>query len=206
MESGTISMRYGIFTWRESRGIAEKLLLSLGFAAITGLLAGIRIPLPFTPVPITGQVLGVFISSIFLGRIYGGVSQAFYLGLGLCGIPWFSGWKAIAFNQFLLSPTAGYLIGFVFAGFYLGSVVDSSVKNRFFPQQILAMMKATVIYYVCGTVYLALLMHLNFRQALVMGILPFIAVDLIKAVIAALVSSSVLPKKAFGPELDKKTP
>ncbi|OIO03180.1 biotin transporter BioY [Candidatus Desantisbacteria bacterium CG_4_10_14_0_8_um_filter_48_22] len=203
MTERIMDLRYEAFAWRESRGIAGKLMLSVCFAGITGLLAGIRIPLPFTPVPITGQVLGVFLGSIFLGRKYGGISQIFYVFLGLCGIPWFAGWKAVSFYQFLSSPTAGYLVGFVFAGFYLGDIADRKVGNRFFPRQILAMLSATLIYYACGTVHLALLMKLDLQQALAMGVLPFIAVDLVKAVIAASVSSALLPKKSFTTESDR---
>ena len=204
MTSKAMSLRYEIFAWRESRGIAIKLFLSFGMAALTGLLAGIRIPLPFTPVPITGQVLGVFLGSIYLGRIYGGVSQIFYVLLGLCGIPWFAGWKSVSISQFLSVPSAGYLIGFIFAGFYLGSVVDRKVKNRFFIPQVLSMLVATLIIHFFGTLHLSLVLRLNLRQALFMGVLPFIPVDLLKAIIAASLSYSILPKMPYNGELDRR--
>lgn len=203
MNIKAISLRYEIFAWRESRGIAIKLFLSLGMAALTGLLAGVRIPLPFTPVPITGQVLGVFFGSIYLGRFYGGLSQIFYVGLGLCGIPWFAGWKGVSISQFLLAPSAGYLVGFIFAGFYLGNIVDRKIKNRFFIPQILSMLIATLIIYLFGTLHLAIVLKLNFKQTIVMGVLPFIFVDLLKAIIAASLSSSILPKKPYNGELDR---
>jgi biotin transport system substrate-specific component len=202
MTSKTMSLRYEIFTWRESRSIVSKISLSLVMAALTGILAGIRIPLPFTPVPITGQVLGVFLGSVFLGRFYGGLSQIFYLFFGLCGIPWFAGWTGISVSQFLSVPSAGYLIGFIFAGFYLGDVVDSRVKNRFFFPQILSMLIATGIFYFFGALYLAVILKLNLRQTFVMGVLPFIFVDLLKAVIAASLSCSILPKMPYNGEID----
>ena len=203
MISRTMSLQYEIFAWRESRGIVSKLSLCFGMAAITGLLAGIRIPLPFTPVPITGQVLGVFLGSIFLGRFYGGISQIFYVILGLCGIPWFAGWKGVSIYQFLSVPSAGYLIGFIFAGFYLGSVVDRKIKNRFFLQQVWAMTIASLIIYLFGTLHLSIVLKLSFKQAIVMGVLPFILVDLLKAVIAASLSYSILPKIQYNGELDR---
>jgi len=196
-------LRYEAFAWRESRGIAGKLMLSVCFAGITGLLAGIRIPLPFTPVPITGQVLGVFLGSIFLGRAYGGISQIFYVFLGLCGIPWFAGWTSISALGFLSAPSAGYIIGFIFAGFYLGDMVDKKVGNRFFLRQVLAMISGMFIIYLFGALHLTMLLKLNLKQAFVMGIAPFVTVDLIKAVIAASVSSAILPKRSFTAELDK---
>jgi len=198
-----LRLRYEIFLWRESRGIVSKLCLCFGMAGLTGLLAGIRIPLPFTPVPITGQVLGVFLGSIYLGRFYGGLSQIFYVALGLCGIPWFAGWKEVSIFQFLSVPSAGYIIGFIFAGFYLGEVVDRKVKNRFFPQQILTMLIATSIIYLFGTLHLAIVLKLNFRQAIIMGVLPFILVDLLKAIMAAFLSYSILPKKSYNGEVDR---
>ena len=204
MTSKAISLRYQVFAWRESRGIASKLSLCFAMAALTGLLAGVRIPLPFTPVPITGQVLGVFLGSIFLGRFYGGLSQIFYVVLGLCGIPWFAGWKGVSISQFLSVPSAGYLIGFIFAGFYLGSVADRKVKNRFFVPQILSMAVATLILYFFGTLHLAIVLKLNFKQAIVMGVLPFILVDLLKAVIAASLSYSILPKMPYNGEIDRE--
>ena len=203
MTSKVMSLRCQVFAWRESRGIVSKLSLCFGMAAITGLLSGIRIPLPFTPVPITGQVLGVFLGSIYLGRFYGGLSQIFYVILGLCGIPWFAGWKGISIFQFLSVPSAGYLIGFIFAGFYLGSVVDRKIKNRFFIQQILSMVVATLIIYLFGTLHLAIVLKLNLKQVIVMGVLPFILVDLLKAVIAASLSYSILPKIQYNGELDR---
>jgi biotin transport system substrate-specific component len=204
MTINAISLRYQIFTWRESRGIVSKVSLSLAMAALTGVLAGIRIPLPFTPVPITGQVLGVFLGSIFLGRFYGGLSQIFYLFFGLCGIPWFAGWTGISVSQFLSVPSAGYLIGFIFAGFYLGDTVDRRVRNRFFFPQIVSMLAATGIFYFFGALHLAIVLKLTLRQTFVMGILPFIAVDLVKAFIAGSLSSFVLPKKAYNGEVDGK--
>ena len=203
MTSKAISLRYEIFAWRESKGIVTKLSLCFGMAALTGLLAGIRIPIPFTPVPITGQVLGVFLGSIYLGRFYGGLSQIFYVILGLCGIPWFAGWKSISIFQFLSVPSAGYIIGFIFAGFYLGSVVDRKIKNRFFLQQVWAMTIATLIIYLFGTLHLAIVLKLNFKQTIVMGVLPFILVDLLKAIITASLSYSILPKKSYNGELDR---
>jgi len=203
MNGKAMSLRYEIFAWRESQGTVSKLFLSLGFAGLTGLLAGIRIALPFTPVPVTGQVLGVFLGSIYLGRVYGGVSQIFYVVLGLCGIPWFAGWKGISILQFLSMPTAGYLVGFIFAGFYLGYTVDRKIRNRFFIPQVVSMIVATWIIYLSGALHLSLLLRLGFRQAFTMGILPFIPVDLLKAFISALLSYSILPKISYNGEIDR---
>ncbi len=60
-------------------------------ACITGVLAQIVIPLPWTPVPVTGQTLAVLFAGIVLGRYWGGISMALYLAIGLLGVPWFTG-------------------------------------------------------------------------------------------------------------------
>jgi biotin transport system substrate-specific component len=84
-----VKTRY--FTWQKHLTFSQKLSLSLGFAMATGLLAQVRIPLFFTPVPITGQTFAVLMAGIILGSRFGTLSQMLYVGIGLAGMPWFSG-------------------------------------------------------------------------------------------------------------------
>lgn len=83
--------RYLFFKWRYSLTLAKKIALAFGMACVTGLLAQVCIHLPFTPVPITGQVLGVLLSGVICGGTFGSISQVIYLGLGIVGVPWFAG-------------------------------------------------------------------------------------------------------------------
>ncbi len=69
--------------------MTKKVALALGMACVTGLLAQARIPLGFTPVPITGQNLAVLASGVMLGSWFGALSMLFYLAIGACGVPWF---------------------------------------------------------------------------------------------------------------------
>lgn len=200
MSEKTMDLRYNVFAWREAQQVSVKFLLAVAFAGITGLLAGIRIPLPFTPVPITGQVFGVLLSSICLGSVFGGISQILYIAIGLCGVPWFSGWKAMSFYQFLSSPTTGYLMGFIIAGFFLGSFADKKTKNRYFWPQMAAMFSANIIILVSGTIYLAFLFKLSIAKAFMLGFVPFVLVDIFKAFLAAGVSAAILPKIPYGTE------
>jgi len=91
------------------------LLLSIAGACLTGLLAQVcvRLPLGFTPVPFTGQVLGVLICGAFLGGGYGLLSQVIYVGAGATGLSRFAGLSG-GFGA-LQGVTGGYLIGFVVA-------------------------------------------------------------------------------------------
>jgi len=97
--------KYDIFRWRYDLSIPKKLSLALGMAALTGLLAQVRIPLPWTPIPITGQTFAVLLAGVLLGRRWGGIGMAIFAGLGFAGLPWFSGWESG------LGATRGYIIG-----------------------------------------------------------------------------------------------
>ena len=74
--------KYDAFKWRYELSLPWKLVLALGMAALTGLLAQVRVPLPWSPVPITGQTFAVLLAGVLLGRWWGGISLAFYAGLG----------------------------------------------------------------------------------------------------------------------------
>jgi len=97
---------YGIVHGNEGvRSQLYRILLSLTFTGITGLCAQIRFYLPFTPVPVTGQVFAVLLSGAILGKEYGTLSQLLYVFAGIAGIPWFVVGP--------IGPTAGYLVGSV---------------------------------------------------------------------------------------------
>ena len=87
------SWRWQAFRWRHELSTVQKIGLALGMAGITGLFAQIRIPLGFTPVPITGQVFAVLLSGVLLGSGFGAMSQVMYIALGACGVPLFQGWN-----------------------------------------------------------------------------------------------------------------
>ena len=80
-------------------------------ACITGLMAQIVIPLPWTPVPITAQTFAVLCSGLFLGKKYGCLSQILYVVLGVAFIPWFGGMTGGL--EIFLGSTCGFFIGFI---------------------------------------------------------------------------------------------
>ncbi len=195
-------IRYSFFEWRYSLAITQKLAIATGMACVTGLLALIRIPLPFTPVPITGQVLGVLLSGVVCGGIFGSISQIIYVGLGIAGMPWFAGGTTYSWNL-LNQPTGGYLIGFIIAPFLIGRYSDRYIGARSFLSQIRFMMFGTGIIYLCGAIVLSLSTGYGFRETMLRGVMPFILIDLIKALVAAGVSFSILPKTSYNGELDR---
>ena len=188
--------------WRLELSWVKKLGLSLGIACFVGLLAQARIPLPWTPVPITGQTFGVLLAAVLLGQWWSGVSMAIYVGLGVAGLPWFNGLTGGL--QSLVGPTGGYLIGFIMAALFIGFCVDKYIKARRFWALLALMLCADfILVFVPGLIQLNIWLKLTgnnsagLNQVLAMGLLPFVAGDVIKVVAAASAGWELLPKKRF---------
>jgi len=154
-------------------------LLVAGAAAFIGLLAQISIPLSFTPVPITGQTLGVLLAGTALGWWRAGAALVLYAVAGVAGVPWFAG-----HSSGYASASFGYVVGFVAAavlcGYLAGRGADRSVL-RSLP----AMIAAEVVIYTFGLTWLAIDLHLGASATIAAGLTPFLAGDAIKAAIAA---------------------
>ena len=199
---GFLRARYAFFRWRYSLALVNKIALALTMAGVTGLLAQVRFYLPFTPVPVTGQVLGVLLSGVICGGVFGSVSQAIYVGLGMAGVPWFAHASAGSWAIFV-SPTGGYLIGFILAPLLIGRFTDKYIGVRTFFGQLKFMTLGVGVIYLCGAIVLGTVLRTGFLDAIVKGVLPFIAVDLLKAAAAAGFSSFILPKASYNGEVDK---
>ena len=197
--------KYDVFRWRYELAIPKKLGLALGMAALTGLLAQVRFPLPWSPVPITAQTFAVLLAGVLLGRRWGGISLAIFAGLGAVGVPWFSGW-ASGFGA-----TGGYIIGFILAALFLGHFTDKYVRSRSFLSMLVLMLFANfILIYIPGLIWLGLWLNMvagtpaaSFAALLGMGLVPFIAGDITKAVAAAAIARGVTPKSAYNGEVDK---
>lgn len=191
--------RYSAYRWRDELSLIKKIALVIGMAAITGLAAQVRVPLPWTPVPITGQTLAALLAGVLLGRWYGGLSMAIYAGLGAAGLVWFSGWSGGIGH--LAGPTGGYIIGFILAALFLGYVSNKYPKARSLPAMLGLMLFADfVLIYVPGLLQLHLWLNLvrgqttSLYQVLGMGLFPFVAGDLIKVITAAGIAWLVIPR------------
>lgn len=201
--------RFMFFKWRHDSPFVNKAALALTMACITGILAQVVIPLPWTPVPVTGQTFAVLMAGIVLGRYWGGISQAMYVGIGVAGVPWFAemsgGYSA------LLGASGGYLVGFVIMALFLGHFTDKYIRARsFIPMLLLMLFTNFVLLYVPGVIGLGAWMYLvkgvqpTLWSLLVMGVIPFIIGDLIKIGGAAALTKSITPKESFGGEVDIK--
>jgi biotin transport system substrate-specific component len=154
-------------------------LLVVGAAAFVGLLAQISIPLSFTPVPITGQTLGVLLAGTALGWRRAGAALALYAIAGVAGVPWFA-----AHSSGYASASFGYIVGFFAAAMLCGYLAERGADRRIIGS-IPAMLAGEVVIYAFGLTWLALDLHLGAGATISEGLTPFLIGDAIKAAIAA---------------------
>ena len=153
------------------------------FVVLTSLGAFVRIPLPFTPVPLTLQTMFVLLSGAFLGSGLAATAQLGYILLGLSGVPIFTG--AGSGMLYILGPTGGYLLGFVLAGLFIGKFIKFSGSR---PALVFAIYcLSDLILLASGAIWLKFILALSFSKALFLGMLPFIAGDMLKALAASVI-------------------
>ena len=153
--------------------------LVVGAACFVGVLAQISIHLPFTPVPITGQTLGVLLAGTALGWKRGLASMGLYAVAGLIGVPWFAG-HASGY----VGASFGYIVGFVLCAGLCGWLAERKA-DRSLLKSVPAMVAGEVVMYAVGVTWLAVDLHLGAGKAISEGLTPFLAGDAIKAAIAA---------------------
>jgi biotin transport system substrate-specific component len=158
------------------------LVLVGGFALLTALAAQIRIPLPFTPVPITGQTFAVLLAGAALGAGAGAASQALYVALGLI-FPVYaggaSGWEHAA------GSTGGFLVGFVAAAWIVGKLAENR-QDRAVATAVPAFLTGTIVIYLFGVPWLAHTLDVSWIKATELGLTPFVLGDLLKASLAGI--------------------
>ncbi len=194
--------RLAVYIRRDALSVASKLGLALAFAVATGLAAQIRFPLPFSPVPITGQTFAVLAAGVLLGRKYGGISMGAYVLLGAAGVPWFNGWTGGPTAFF--GPTGGYLIGFILTAVIIGFVTDRYPAARGFRPMLGLMLGMNfLVIYGLGLTWLGVYLSVfkgaavSLPALLTMGAVPFVVGDIGKAILAALMAKTVTPKEGF---------
>ena len=189
-------IRYNTFKGLYESNFIYKLLLALCLACLTGLGAQLKLYLPFTPVPFTGQVLFVLLSGTLLGR-YGGVSQAIYVGIGCLGVPWFAAGGGI---EVLFGVTGGYILGFIVASTVIGMFTENYLSTRTFKFQLSLMLIGIGIIYAFGAIQFSLIMHTDFQKTIILAVIPFIPLDILKAISASIISIAILPKESYNGE------
>ena len=163
-------------------------------AAVTAVAAQITIPLPFSPVPFTLQVLAVILSGLLLGPRYGALAQAIYVLVGAVGVPVFAGFRGGL--GIILGPTGGYLIAYPFAAALAGLAAyaaANAARKRALWTGFLWGCAGLALIYALGATWLAVVTELPFAAALAQGVLPFVPLDLVKVGLAALVAVAAAP-------------
>ncbi|MCX4469604.1 biotin transporter BioY [Micromonospora sp. NBC_01655] len=155
-------------------------------AALTALAAQVVLPIPGSPVPVTGQTFAVLLAAACLGPARGLASQLLYLALGAAGLPVFT--QGAHGVHVVVGATGGYLVGFLLAALIVGAGsrrgTDRTVLREL---AVLALGSAAI--YACGVTWLAIVTGMGLAKAVAVGIVPFLVGDALKVVLAA----SLLP-------------
>jgi len=163
-----------------SNTLLADVVLVTGAAALVGVLAQLSIHLAFTPVPITGQTLGVLLAGSALGWRRASLAMSLYVVAGVAGVPWFTG-----HSHGYPMATFGYLLGFILAGSLVGFLASRG-NDRNVIRAALSMVAGELVIYAIAVPWLAFDLHVSLANALTLGMTPFIAGDLIKAGVAGL--------------------
>lgn len=163
------------------RTAVANVVLVTAFALLTWAAAQVVIPVPGTPVPITGQTFAVLLSGAALGKWLGSASQLLYVSLGAIGLPFYAdgagGWEAAT------GATAGYLIGFIAASWVVGYLAERH-QDRKVSTAIPAFLAGNAVIYLFGVTWLAYSLEVTWQEAAALGLVPFILGDLLKIVLA----------------------
>lgn len=155
----------------------------LTFVVLTALGAFVRIPLPFTPVPLTLQTFFVLLCGACLSDNLGVLTQSSYIFLGVLGLPVFT--QAASGLPYLFGPTGGYIFGFVLANLFISSFIKLGKHKLFLIFFILCI--ADLIILSLGTFWLKLIFGYPIKKLFLIGFIPFIPGDFLKAGLASLI-------------------
>jgi len=163
------------------------------FAALIAVLGLVSIPLPISPVPLTGQSLAIMLAGSILTPRQAGFSVLTFLLLGAVGIPVFAGLTGGI--GILVGPRGGYLIGFL-----VGAIIIALLKgkkNTTWRLAVANIVGGILIVYTLGILWLSFVTGMGLEKAFMAGALPYIPGDLFKAFVATVIGIAVnkqLPK------------
>lgn len=160
------------------QGLWSHLLVVLSFSLLTALCAQISVPVPFSPVPITGQTFAVLLSGLLLGGRKAALSQALYLLEGMVGLPVFNPVGPPGLAR-LLGPTGGYLLSCPIAAWVVGCFAESGWSRS--PLKIaISLVAGECVIYAVGLPWLAGVLRKSWLDALPIGLYPFLIGDAVK--------------------------
>lgn len=164
--------------------LAIDVLLVVAGSLVMAALAQVSIKLPFTPVPVTGQTLGVLLVAGSLGAVLGTAAMILYLAEGALGLPFFadgaSGTEYLATS----SPSAGYIYGFILAAALIGWLAQKK-WDRGVGSAIGAFLLGEIVVFTVGVAWLANALGVSALKAMELGLYPFVVGDIMKVLLAA---------------------
>jgi len=179
MTGDATTLRYAAFP--RAGLLTDIVLVTLG-AGLIAAAAQVSVPLPFTPVPVTGQTFAVLLIGSALGTVRGGSAGSLYLLVGLAGVPVYadgtSGWAIVS------GATGGYLIAFPLAAALAGWLAEHRWDRRF-SSAVGAMLTGNVLIYLLGLPWLAVVLDTGLEKTLELGFYPFVVGDMVKLYLAA---------------------
>ena len=179
MTGDATTLRYAAFP--RAGLLTDIVLVTLG-AGLIAAAAQVSVPLPFTPVPVTGQTFAVLLVGSALGTVRGGSAGSLYLLVGLAGVPVYadgtSGWAIVS------GATGGYLIAFPLAAALAGWLAEHRWDRRF-SSAVGAMLTGNVLIYLLGLPWLAVVLDTGLEKTLELGFYPFVVGDMVKLYLAA---------------------
>ncbi|HSN06483.1 MAG TPA: biotin transporter BioY [Candidatus Angelobacter sp.] len=167
-------------TW--SRSAVADVVTVLAATALTAVSAQISIPIPGSPVPVTGQTFAVLLAAAAIGPVRGALAQLLYVALAMVGLPVLA--HGASGTSVVFGATGGYLLGFVVA-----SVVVGALARRGWSRSPLAVLGSyavgTAVIYLFGVTWLAHVAGAPLSWAIGAGLTPFLVGDALKAALAA---------------------
>ncbi|WP_101257403.1 biotin transporter BioY [Streptomyces barkulensis] len=161
-----------------ARARLRDVALVLGGAALTGLAAQLAVPVPGSPVPVTGQTFAALLLGAGLGPRRALASMGLYAAAGVAGMPWFAEGASGA-----AMPSFGYIVGMLLAAVAVGALARRG-GDRGALRTAGTMAVGTAIIYAVGVPYLALATGMSIGQAVAAGLVPFLIGDALKAALA----------------------
>ena len=156
-------------------GTSKKIVFTALFAALTAVCGFISIPVPGTPIPIVLQNMLVVLTGLMLGPVWGVAATVLFLAAGALGLPVFSGGTG-GFAR-LMGPTGGFLYGYALATPVI--------------RLVLATVLGFVVMYIPGVLHFMRVMDKTFSQTMTLCVIPYIPGDIVKMVVAVLLSSKL---------------
>ena len=156
------------------------------FTALISVCAQITIPIQ--PVPITGAIIGIFITGAVLEKKQGIIVGIVYLLLGAVGIPVFTGFGAGISS--IIGPTGGYLITYPIMIYLIAWCIEKFKKENIVFLAIY-MIFSLVPCYLVGTIWLAISCKMGVYQAILAGVAPFVIFDVMKGILGAIIAVAI---------------